>query len=161
MAKILYYLLKPYVKLMHDRLLYRKRYIIGLENLPGTDERYFIAVNHENTGNDPVNVAMSLPFGIKMSAMARADLFKIHPLLTHLIRWFGLVPAYRAGWEGASGLDNNFDSFDEVARRVNECSPLLICHRPDTRRATIPSASRPAWRALRSSRPNRTDGRRT
>lgn len=127
MAKILYYLLKPYVKLMHDRLLYRKRYIIGLENLPGTDERYFIAVNHENTGNDPVNVAMSLPFGIKMSAMARADLFKIHPLLTHLIRWFGLVPAYRAGWEGASGLDNNFDSFDEVARRVNECSPLLIC----------------------------------
>lgn len=127
MANILYYTLKPYIKLMHDRLLYRKRYNIGLENLPGTDERYFIAVNHENTGNDPVNIAMALPFRIRMCAMARADLFRIHPIITAFIRWIGLVPAYRAGWEGASGLDSNFESFDEVSRRVNECSPLLIC----------------------------------
>lgn len=127
MVDIPYSIFKVYVKLMHDSLLYRKRYIIGMENLPKTDERYFIACNHENTGNDPINIVMGLPYGVKMSAMARADLFKVHPIMTSFIRWIGLVPAYRAGWEGPDGLVNNMASFGEVAKRVNECSPLLIC----------------------------------
>lgn len=42
------------------------------------------------------------------------------------MHWVGMVPAYRMGWEGASGLDGNEASFSQVADRVNQGYPFMI-----------------------------------
>lgn len=125
-ADILYYSFKGYIKLMHDTLLLRKRYVDGIENLPAAGERFIIVSNHQNTGNDAFNILFALPFGRRTCAMARANLFEIHPYITSFLHWVGMVPAFRIGWEGAMGLDNNGSSFSKVAEHLNLGFPFII-----------------------------------
>lgn len=125
-ADIVYYSFKAYIKLIHDTLLLRHRYVEGMENLPAEGERFIIVGNHQNTGNDPLNMLFALPFGRHTCAMARANLFEIHPYITRFLNWVGMVPAFRMGWEGASGLDGNQASFAKVAQRLNEGFPFFI-----------------------------------
>lgn len=122
----IYYSFKWYIKRMHDTFLLRHRYVNGLENVPAPGERYFIVCNHQNTGNDPLNILFALPFHLRTCAMARADLFEIRPFITRFLHWVGMVPAFRFGWEGADGIENNYSSFDQVAERVNAGSPLIV-----------------------------------
>ena len=126
MTDYIYYGFKWYIKQVHDTMLLRRRYVEGMENLPGEGERYFIVCNHQNTGNDPLNIIFALPQKLRMCAMARANLFEIHPKITSFLHWVGMVPAFRFGWEGADGIESNFSSFDHVAERVNAGDPFLI-----------------------------------
>lgn len=125
-ADIVYYSFKGYIKLIHDTLLLRNRYVEGMENLPAEGERFIIVGNHQNTGNDPLNMLFALPFGRHTCAMARANLFEIHPYITSFLHWVGMVPAFRMGWEGAQGLDGNQASFSKVAQKLNEGYPFFI-----------------------------------
>lgn len=125
-ADVIYYSFKAYIKLIHDTLLLRHRYVEGLDNVPAVGERFIIVSNHQNTGNDAFNMLFALPFGRHTCAMARANLFEIRPWITSFLYWVGMVPAYRMGWEGASGLDANQQSFSLVAERVNQGFPFMI-----------------------------------
>lgn len=122
----LYYSFKWYIKQVHDTLLLRKRYVFGEENLPKDGERYFIVCNHQNTGNDPLNILFALPQRIRMCAMARANLFEIHPKITSFLHWVGMVPAFRFDYEGAQGVESNYSSFDQVAERLNAGFPFMV-----------------------------------
>lgn len=122
----LYYSFKWYIKQVHDTLLLRKRYVFGLENLPKEGERYFIVCNHQNTGNDPLNIVFALPFHVRTCAMARANLFEIHPKITSFLHWVGMVPAFRFDYEGAQGVESNYSSFDQVAERLNAGFPFIV-----------------------------------
>ncbi len=126
MADSIYYSFKWYIKQVHDRMLLRKRYVFGQENLPKEGDRYFIVCNHQNTGNDPLNILFALPMKVRMCAMARADLFEIHPKITSFLQWVGMVPAFRFGWEGANGIESNFKSFNKVAERLNAGFPFVV-----------------------------------
>lgn len=122
----LYYSFKWYLKQVHDTLLLRKRYVFGEENLPKDGDRYFIVCNHQNTGNDPLNILFALPQRIRMCAMARANLFDIHPKITSFLHWVGMVPAFRFGFEGGEGIESNFSSFDQVSERLNAGYPFVV-----------------------------------
>ena len=122
----LYYSFKWYLKQVHDTLLLRKRYVFGEENLPKDGDRYFIVCNHQNTGNDPLNILFALPQRIRMCAMARANLFEIHPKITSFLHWVGMVPAFRFGFEGGEGIESNFSSFDQVSERLNAGYPFVV-----------------------------------
>jgi len=126
MADIIYIGFKWYIKQVHDTMLLRRRYVFGQENLPKEGDRYFIVCNHQNTGNDPLNILFALPQKIRLCAMARANLFEIHPKITSFLHWVGMVPAFRFGWEGANGIDSNFSSFDTVADRINAGYPFVV-----------------------------------
>ena len=121
-----YTLYKGYLRLVHEQLLVRHRYTLGLENLPTYGERYFIVANHQNTANDPLNITFALPLNYHISALARANVFSLHPLLTRYLHWIGLLPAYRFGWEGGEGIENNFKSFDLIAERINSGQPVIV-----------------------------------
>ena len=121
-----YTLYKGYLRLVHEQLLVRHRYTQGLDNLPPYGERYFIVANHQNTANDPLNITFALPLNYHISALARANVFSLHPLLTSYFHWIGLLPAYRFGWEGGEGLENNFKSFDLIAERINSGQPVIV-----------------------------------
>ncbi len=122
----IYYSFKWYLKQVHDTLLLRKRYVFGQENLPKDGDRYFIVCNHQNTGNDPLNILFALPQKIRLCAMARANLFEIHPKITSFLHWVGMVPAFRFGFEGGEGIESNFSSFDQVSERLNAGYPFIV-----------------------------------
>ena len=121
-----YRLTKSYLRFVHEQLMVRRRYTTGLEKLPKEGERYFIVCNHQNTANDPLNIVFSLPLRQHICALARANVFSVNPLFTRFLYWIGLLPAFRFGWEGAEGLESNFESFDIVAERINAGFPVIV-----------------------------------
>ena len=121
-----YVTLKSYLRFVHEGLLVRRRYTLGLEKMPKPGERYFIVCNHQNTANDPLNIVFTFPVKYHICALARANVFQVHPWITRFLRWVGLMPAYRFGWEGGEGLEDNFQSFDEVAERINDGYPVIV-----------------------------------
>lgn len=121
-----YTILKKYLRLFHDHLLLRGRQVVGGNRLPSAGESFFIACNHENTANDPLNIVFALPDNQRVGALARANVFYIHPLVTKFLRWLGLRPAFRAGWEGGDALDKNQESFRIIASEVNAGRPFIV-----------------------------------
>lgn len=121
-----YFMLKAYLILLHDSILVRHRYTIGLEKLPKQGEHFFIVCNHQNTANDPLNILFSLPFAYRISALARANVFEVRPWITKFLHWIGLLPAFRLDMEGGAAINNNFQSFDLVAERVHAGIPMVV-----------------------------------
>ena len=121
-----YKLVKGYLRLVHETFFVRRRYTVGKENLPGKDEKYFIICNHQNTANDPLNIVFTLPLSYHVCALARANVFYVNAVFTRFLNWIGLVPAFRLGWEGIDGLENNFETFDLIAKRIHHPYPVVI-----------------------------------
>lgn len=121
-----YIALKSYLRFLHEGLMIHRRYTLGLDKMPQPGERYFIVANHQNTANDPLNIIFTFPVRYHICALARANVFQVHPWITRFLRWIGLMPAFRFGWEGGEGLEENFQSFDEVASRVNDGYPVIV-----------------------------------
>ena len=121
-----YKVVKGYLRLINETLVVRHRYTIGMENLPKKGEKFFIVCNHQNTANDPLNIVFTLPLSWHVCALARANVFSVNALFTRFLNWIGLIPAFRFGWEGGEGLENNFESFDIIAKRVNHPYPFLV-----------------------------------
>ena len=122
-----YYLFAQcYLRFLNNTLMFRHKYVVGLENLPKNGDPYFIVCNHQNSANDPINIAFSLPRDRNIGFMTRADAFTWNKQLARLIRWLGLVPAYRAGWEGTEALEKNYESFNEVSERILSGVPIVV-----------------------------------
>ncbi|MBQ0056264.1 MAG: 1-acyl-sn-glycerol-3-phosphate acyltransferase [Bacteroidales bacterium] len=115
-----------YLRYSNNLMMIRKHYVVGLENLPQLGERFFIVSNHQNAANDPINIAFSLPRDRRIGFMTRADAFNLNSSFSKLIRWLGLVPVFRAGWEGAEALEKNNDSFDEISTKINDGMPIVV-----------------------------------
>lgn len=115
-----------YLRYSNNLMMIRKHYVVGLENLPELGERFFIVSNHQNAANDPINIAFSLPRDRRIGFMTRADAFKLNAQFSKLIRWLGLVPVFRAGWEGAEALEKNNESFDEISEKINDGMPIVV-----------------------------------
>ena len=126
MKHFLWEAFKVYIRFIHEGTMTRKRYVVGRENLPVEGSRYFIVCNHQNAANDPLNIICSLPRHYNLTVMARANVFYIHPWITKFLHTLGLVPAFRAGWEGVEGVAKNQESFDLIAERVNQRRPFLV-----------------------------------
>lgn len=124
--RFLFEVFKAYIRYVHEAVMVRRRYVVGQENLPPEGSRYFIISNHQNTANDPLNIIFSLPRRYYLTVMARANVFQLHPALTRFFHTLGLVPAFRAGFEGLDDVAKNQESFDLIAQRVNQRRPFLI-----------------------------------
>lgn len=115
-----------YLRTWNNNIMLRRKYVIGMENYPAKGESFFIVSNHQNSANDPLNIAFSLPTDRRLGFMVRADAFTWNANLAKLISWLGLVPAFRAGWEGAEALEKNFSSFSVVTDQIIAGIPILV-----------------------------------
>lgn len=115
-----------YIRYTNNVMMTRKRYVEGLENLPPIGQQFFIVSNHQNAANDPLNIAFSLPRNRRIGFMTRADAFKLNAAFAKLIRWLGLVPVFRAGWEGAEALEQNNSSFNEISEKIMGGMPIVV-----------------------------------
>lgn len=115
-----------YIRFVNKSLMIRKRYTLGLENLPPEGSRYLIISNHQNTANDPINIIFALPFRYNITVMARANVFYLNKYFTKLLFALGLVPAYRCEFDGGDSVEKNNDSFDLIAEQINTNHPFLV-----------------------------------
>lgn len=125
-SSLSYTLFKRYIRLTHETLLVRHRYVIGRENLPQRGESYFIVSNHENTANDPLNIILAHPDTLPVGSMARANMFELNDTVTRFLRFIRIVPAYRFEWEGGGELSKNTLVNKEISQRVNGGEPFVI-----------------------------------
>lgn len=107
---LLYRAFKMYVRFYHDKIYYRKVYVVDSENIPPEGTPVLIASNHQNGANDPLGIVMSF-HDRKPNVIARADAFTISPFANTILRGIGLLPAFRIDYEGEEALKNNDDTF--------------------------------------------------
>lgn len=101
-----YVLFKHYVKAVVDGLYYRNVNIVGRENLPDSNTPTVLVSNHQNCLNDPLELALLFKDRIPRF-LARANVFQVHPIADRFLRYLGMLPVYRAGYEGVGALANN------------------------------------------------------
>ncbi len=101
---------KAYLRFLHDRVFYKRTYIINQEAIPSYGTPVLIVSNHQNCLNDPLGVLLSLS-GRKTNVITRADVFALSPLANKFLRSIGLLPAFRLGWEGEAALGKNAETF--------------------------------------------------
>ena len=126
MGKWAYRAFKAYYKLLNDHLLYRKVYSVGTERIPGEGERIVLVSNHQNNANDALGLILLLG-GRRYPTIFTSGVFMEK---VPWLRWFfdgiGLLPAYRADYEGLEHVDKNAASMDEMKRRLMEGRPVII-----------------------------------
>jgi 1-acyl-sn-glycerol-3-phosphate acyltransferase len=86
-----------------------------------------IVSNHQNGVCDPLGVLFAVR-GRKnrqLKTIVRADVFHI-PIFTTIVRWIGLLPAYRLSFDGENALANNAGTFEEVENELLRDGTVII-----------------------------------
>jgi len=107
---LLYRMFSCYVRFLHNKLLYRKLYYIGTENIPPRGTPVLIVSNHQNCLCDALGVRFTFT-DRKPQFIVRADIFAYHPLIEKFLRGLGLLPAYRLNFDGEAALSKNHELF--------------------------------------------------
>jgi 1-acyl-sn-glycerol-3-phosphate acyltransferase len=105
-----YLILKEYIRFLVNKIYYKKVYVADAGNVPPEGTPMLIVSDHQNSLMDALGILLSIN-DRKVHFIARADVFKIHPLATKFLYWIGLLPAFRLAFEGAEGLANNDETF--------------------------------------------------
>lgn len=124
LARVCYWTFRGYLRFVHDRLYYRKTYIVNEDNktTPGTPT--LVACNHQNALNDPLAIQFSFKHRI-VNIFARADVLQI-PVAGKILRGLGLIPAYRLAHEGEEALQKNYPVFEEAGSRLVHGNTIAI-----------------------------------
>ena len=122
---LLYRAFRAYLRFVHDRFFYRKSYRLNIENIPSDGTPVLIASNHQNCLCDPLGVIVAFK-DRKPNALARADVFTIHPLVNKILRKMGLLPAYRLTFDGEESLGKNKEIFDVSGKELVGGRTILI-----------------------------------
>ncbi|MDO4190814.1 MAG: 1-acyl-sn-glycerol-3-phosphate acyltransferase [Bacteroidales bacterium] len=116
MAKFCYWTFRGYLRFVHDKLYYRKTYVVNKENATPDGVPTLVASNHQNALNDPLAVQFSFKRRF-VSIFARADVLQI-PVAGKILKALGLIPAFRLAHEGEEALKQNFPIFEEAGSRL-------------------------------------------
>lgn len=121
-----YRLFKAYFKLINNHLLYRNVYILDKENIPKDDEQVIVVSNHQNNANDALGLILMFK-NSQFPTISTSGVFlgKL-PILKKFFYGLGMLPAYRADYEGLENVNKNISSQEEMKRRLSMDCPLII-----------------------------------
>ena len=118
---MLYPLTRPLAKIALS-VFFRKLYLSGLENLD-LEKPVILAANHPTAFIEPCILACWLPKPLHF--MVRGDLF-LKPLSNWALRDLNMIPMFRIGDAGVSGVKANYRSVEEAAQVLRNHHPVLI-----------------------------------
>mgnify|MGYP002622697691 CR=1 FL=1 len=122
-----YMLFKHYVRFLLDRLLYRKHYFIGKDNLPADGEPFIVPANHQNTAIDPVAMVLAYPQKVHPYVLAMGGVFRWSPIINAIWDWVGMLPAFRMDYEGVEdALNRTKYVVDFAATKMMEGHPVML-----------------------------------
>jgi 1-acyl-sn-glycerol-3-phosphate acyltransferase len=86
-----------------------------------------IVSNHQNGVCDPLGILLSghPRKERKPKCLVRADVFTV-PVLKSIVRWLGLLPAYRISHDGAESLANNAGTFRETEDELLKDGTVIL-----------------------------------
>ncbi|MDR2038544.1 MAG: 1-acyl-sn-glycerol-3-phosphate acyltransferase [Bacteroidales bacterium] len=121
-----YRIFKKYVGFFHDHVYYRKVYAVNTENIPEKCPLMIVS-NHQNSLCDPLGLLLTVKGRRerKHKVITRADVFN-KPLANRLLRWLGLLPAYRMSVDGEESLVHNTDTFEVSEEELLNDGTIII-----------------------------------
>ncbi len=117
----LYQFLKQGVKLCRIGF-YRKRSVVGIENLP-KGKPYILAANHQNAFMDPIMIAISIGW-VQTFYLVRADIFK-KKLASKILHALNMMPIYRMR-DGSDSIEKNKAIFEKCYDILKGGNPIMI-----------------------------------
>lgn len=121
----LYRTFKTYLRFLHDKIFYKKVYLVNTELIPPAGTPLLIVSNHQNCLNDPLGLLFAIP-GRKPSFIARANVFAVHPIADKFLRSIGLLPAFRLDYDGAESLSENTSTFKVSEQALIDGQTVVI-----------------------------------
>ena len=122
---VLYRALRMYMLYIHDQFLYKKFYRLNKTNVPANGTPLLLVSNHQNCLCDPLTLVFSLR-DRKINEFVRADIFKINPLLTSILNYLGLNPAFRLDFDGKEMLWKNRNMFKKCEEKLLDGETVLM-----------------------------------
>ena len=121
----LYKMFKAYVRFLHDKIYYKKTYVVNPEAVPADGTPCLIVSNHQNCMNDPLGLVTSFRDRM-LHVITRADVFMVSPVADKFLRAIGLLPAFRLGYEGESALGKNEETFRASEQALIDGKTILM-----------------------------------
>ena len=115
---------RGYLKVLHDKLYYRRIYVEGRERMPADGTPTVAVSQHQNCLNDPLLLGFALS-DRKPRFLARANVFK-NPIFNWAIRGLGALPAYRMKYDGYAAVGKNQQTFQEVAYALRRGETVIL-----------------------------------
>lgn len=116
--------IRKYMLFVHNHIFYRSVEWEGKENIPTDGSGIIVAANHQNAICGPfLTQFMYGTRQINVFAMGKA--FSI-PVLGSLMRWFGVMPAYRMRTDGIESVGRNGDVFNVAAEKLLNGETVVI-----------------------------------
>ena len=115
---------RAYIQYVNSGLYFRKEHVLGLENVPANGTPLIVVSNHQNCLNDPLCVCLQLT-DRRMNFLARANVFN-NPVFNKILREFGLLPAYRMGYDGLSAVRKNSETFEDAGNALGEGETVML-----------------------------------
>ena len=116
--------LRFYFRFVNSGLYFRKEHLVGIEKVPIDGTPLVIVSNHQNCLNDPLSVAMNLT-DRRINFIARANVFK-NPIAGRFLRKIGLLPAYRASFDGYASVAKNRQTFDAAGQALCDGESVML-----------------------------------
>lgn len=116
--------IRKYMLFVHNHIFYRSVEWEGKENIPTDGSGIIVAANHQNAICGPfLTQFMYGTRQINVFAMGKA--FSI-PVLGSLMRWFGVMPAYRMRTDGVENVSRNGEAFNIAAEKLLNGETVVI-----------------------------------
>ena len=110
---------------IHDCFFYKKVYRINRNNVPAHGTPVLLISNHQNCLCDPLTLVFTLR-DRKLNEFVRADIFKIHPLVTKALNYLGLSPAFRLDIDGKASISKNKDMLKKSEEKLLDGETVLM-----------------------------------
>ncbi len=122
---LIYRLFRAYMFYIHDCFLYKNVYRIDTKNVPAAGVPTLLVSNHQNCLCDPLTLVFTLR-DRRINEFVRADVFNIHPLITKILQYLGLNPAFRLDFDGKEALWENRDMFKSSEEKLLAGETVLM-----------------------------------
>ncbi|MDR1345280.1 MAG: 1-acyl-sn-glycerol-3-phosphate acyltransferase [Bacteroidales bacterium] len=121
----LYNFLLPYIKFTHNKLYYKKIYVIGRENIPPKDSPSFFITNHQNGLMDPLAILCLFKDNRQPIFIARGDIFK-HDTIAKILRFLKILPTFRRRDGSFNDIRSNNHIFKIASKALQQGATLVM-----------------------------------